>query len=137
MGIEIELNEAVPAPGSLASVLSGHVVTETATTFALSYGADLLTFTGEGLTYNQGMPVGGVVTGLSDTQNGSAVFELSGFRLSVSELRQILEHNITPSAIAGALPTPTDVEGGDDDDVMTVGDSPETHHVHEIGRAHV
>ncbi|HKR88055.1 MAG TPA: calcium-binding protein [Phenylobacterium sp.] len=130
MGIEIELNETAPAAGSLASVLSGHVVTETATTFALSYGSDLLTFTGDGFTYVQGMPMGGVVTGVTDTQNGATVFELSGFRLPVLDLRQVLEHNTTPSAIVGALPSPTDVEGGDNDDVMTVGDGPGTHQVH-------
>lgn len=130
MGIEIELNEAASTPGSLASVLSGHVVTATATTFALSYGADLLTFTGDGLTYNQGLPVGGVVTAVSDTQNSSAVFELSGFKLSVSDLRSLLEHNTTPSSIAAALPSATETEGGDKDDVLTIGDGPGTHQVH-------
>jgi Ca2+-binding RTX toxin-like protein len=76
------------------------------------------------------MPIGGLVTGLSDTQNGAAVFELSGFKLSVSDLRQVLEHNTTPSAIAAALPSTTEIEGGDKDDALTVGDGPGTHQVH-------
>jgi Ca2+-binding RTX toxin-like protein len=130
MAIQIELNESAPAPGSLASIIGSHVVTETATTFALSYGSDLVTFTGDALTYNQGMPVGGVVTGVADTQNGATVFELSGFELSVSDLRQILEHNTTPSTIAAALPSSPDIEGGDRADVLTVDDGPGTHQVH-------
>jgi len=133
MGIEIELNETAPAAGSLASVLSGHVVAASATSFTLSYGSDLLTFTGEGLTYVQDMPMAGVVTGFTDTQDGATVFELSGFKLSVLDLRQVLEHNTTPSTIAAALPSPTDVEGGDEDDVFTVGEGPGTHQVHAHG----
>jgi len=124
--------------GSLASILSGHVVTTTATTFVLSYGSDVLTFTGEGLTYLKGMPVSGVVTAVTDVQGDKTVFQSSGFRFSMADLRQVLEHNTTPSAIVAALPasttiTPTNtIECDDQDDVVTVADSPGTHTVHAL-----
>jgi Ca2+-binding RTX toxin-like protein len=119
MSIHISLDDVLGVAGDVGSFITRHTASATSTSFALSYGSDLLTFTGTGLTYLFGLPVGGAITGVSDTHDGQTLFDVSGFSLSMSDLVDLVAHNATPSAIAAAMPAASLIEGGASNDVLS------------------
>jgi Ca2+-binding RTX toxin-like protein len=131
MGLKIDVNDVLDVAGKAAGkahdFLVSHTVSATATSFALSYGSDVLTFSGTGLTYLMGVPVGGVITGITDVHDGAVRFDASGFSLNVSEVLDLIASKPSPSAIAAALPADSVVQGGADDDVLSVDDGPGGH----------
>jgi Ca2+-binding RTX toxin-like protein len=106
-----------------------HTVTATATSFSLSYGEDVLTFTGTGLTYSGGLLVGGTITEVSDVHEGETRFDATGLSISVQDMLSLVAHNATPAAIAEALPGNDLLQGGASDDVLSLAGS---HGHHEI-----
>jgi Ca2+-binding RTX toxin-like protein len=106
-----------------------HTVTATSTTFALSYGEDVLTFTGTDLTYSGGLPTGGVITEVSDVHNGETRFDATGLSISVPNALDLVAHNASPAAIAAALPADDVLQGGSSGDVLSLAGSHGHHHV--------
>ena len=131
MGIHIDLNQVLNVIEDVLSevktFITSHTVSATSTAFSLSYQSDVLTFTGTGLTYLLGLPIGGTITEVVATHGGATLFDVSGFSLTIPNLVDVLAHNATPAAIAAAMPAASIIEGGTANDVLSLASAAASH----------
>jgi Ca2+-binding RTX toxin-like protein len=131
MGIHIDLNQVLgvieDVLGEVKSFITSHTVAATSTSFSLSYQSDVLTFSGTGLTYLLGLPIGGTISEVTATHGTDTLFDVSGFSLTMPNLVDILAHSATPAAIAAAMPAASVIKGGAAGDVLSLAGAAASH----------
>ena len=124
---EIHINDLVDGP----------IVTETPTSFSFATGnAYVDTFDGTGFTFDShGDPLTGTITGIHETQNGAATFDIAGLNTSVVDFGDWLSAGADHAAFASMLSGNDSftgssqrdyVEGFDGNDNLMGGDGSDT-----------
>src|SRR6266481_389855 len=96
----------------------GTVSGQSDTSYSVTIGYEIITFSGTGITYSGGLPTGGSITGIQDSYFGQNAFNIQGINVDVSALNAFVSVGDNLGAKSAIFAGNDTIVGGPLDDLL-------------------